>query len=445
MGEIRRAHDHVSLDLLTANDKQGAYPTSYYAASAKPLPPFPTAVGELTCDVCVIGGGYTGLSAALHLAQKGYDVVLFEAQRVGFGASGRNGGQVATGQRVEMDGLEKMVGLDMAKTLWDLSLESVQLVKDLITSHAMDVVFHDGIIEAAHRARFVPEYHDYAEHLEKVYGYTQMTALDRDQMHDHVGSPAYHGGTLDMGSGHIHPLRYALGLARAAQSAGVRIFENAKVTGLTHGSTVTITTDTAQVRASHVVMGCNGYLGELEDSVAKKVMPINNFIVATEPLDDETATGLIRYNHAVADSKFVINYFRLSDDNRMLFGGGESYGYKFPADIAATVRKPMAEIYPQLKDVKIDYAWGGTLGITMNRMPHFLRIAGNVLSASGYSGHGVAMATLGGKIAAEAIAGQAEKFDVMASVPTQTFPGGSLLRTPLLVAGMLWYSLRDKL
>jgi gamma-glutamylputrescine oxidase len=435
----------VTLDLLTANDKQGTYPASYYAASATPLAPFPAASGSLSCDVCVIGGGYTGLSAALHLAEKGYDVVLLEAQRVGFGASGRNGGQVATGQRVEMDSLEKMVGMGAAKALWDISVESVELVKDLITQHKMDVTFHDGVIEAAHRARFVPEYHDYAEHLERVYGYTKITAFDRDAMRDHVGSDAYHGGTLDMGSGHIHPLRFAFGLARAAEAAGVRIFEESKVTKVIHGKTVTIETDTATVAASHVVMGCNGYLGSLDGVVAKKVMPINNFIAATEPLDDDIAKGLIRNNHAVADSKFVINYFRLSDDNRMLFGGGESYGYRFPSDIAATVRKPMTEIFPQLANVKIDYAWGGTLGITFNRMPHFARLAGNVLTASGYSGHGVAMATLGGKIAAQAIAGQAETFDLMASVPTKAFPGGSKLRTPLLAAAMIWYSLRDRL
>ena len=435
----------MSLDLLTANDAQGTYPASYYAATADPLLSMQAVSGQITCDVCVVGGGYTGLSAALHLAQRGYDVVLLEAQRVGFGASGRNGGQVGTGQRVEMDSVESMVGQETAKVLWDLSLESVQLVKDLIKTHEMDVPFHDGIIEAAHRARFVPDYHTYADHLAETYGYNAMTKLDRDMMRDHVGSAAYHGGTLDMGGGHIHPLRYALGLGRAALAAGVRIFEGSKVTGLTHGSTVTITTDTATVKAAHVVLGCNGYLGGLETRVAKKVMPINNFIAATTPLDDDTAKGLIRYNHAVADSKFVINYFRLSDDNRMLFGGGESYGYRFPKDIAATVRKPMAEIFPQLKNVQIDYAWGGTLGITLNRMPHFARLAGNVLTASGYSGHGVAMATLGGKIAAEAVAGQAEKFDVMASVPSPTFPGGALLRTPLLVAGMIWYGLRDRL
>ncbi len=435
----------MSLDLLTANDRQGAYPQSYYVATSVPLAPFPAASGEITCDVCVVGGGFTGLSAALHLAERGYDVVLLEAQRVGFGASGRNGGQVGTGQRVEMDDVAKMVGAGPAKILWELSLESVQLVRDLIGTHNMNVPFHPGIVEAAHRARYVPEYHAYADYLAETYDYTQVRKLDRAEMRATVGSPAYHGGTLDMGGGHIHPLKYALGLAGAAQAAGVRLFENSKVTGVKRGTPAVVTTDQGQITADFVVLGCNGYLGNLEGEVAAKVMPINNFIVATEPLKREIAEGLIRGNHAVADSKFVINYFRLSDDLRLLFGGGESYGYRFPKDIAATVRKPMLEIYPQLKDTRIDYAWGGTLGITMNRMPHFARLSGNVLSASGYSGHGVAMATLGGKLAAEAVAGQAERFDLMAHVPTPRFPGGAALRWPLLVAAMVWYGLRDRL
>lgn len=433
------------MDLLTANDKAGAYPASYYAATATPLDPFPPAQGALRCDVCVVGGGYTGLSAALHLAQAGYDVILLEAQRVGFGASGRNGGQVGTGQRVEMDALAKIVGRDPARAMWDMSLESVALVRDLITDHGMDITWNSGIIEASHRAKHVDDYHAYAAYLAAEYGYDQAIPLNRDAMRAHVGSEAYHGGYLDMGGAHIHPLRFAIGLAGAAQKAGVRIFEQSRVTQLIEGTTCHITTEQAAIKASHVVLGCNGYLGGLQGEVAGRVMPINNFIAATEPLDDDTAQGLIRDNHAVADSKFVINYFRLSDDNRMLFGGGESYGYRFPSDIAGLVRKPMLEIFPQLKDVKIDYAWGGTLAITMNRMPHFARLGGNVISASGYSGHGVAMATLGGKIAAEAIAGQAERFDIMANIPTPRFPGGARLRWPLLVAAMMWYGLRDRL
>ncbi len=432
------------MDLLTANDRNGEYPQSWYTATAEAPGPYPAASGDLTCDVCIIGGGFTGLSAALHLAERGYDVVLLEAQRVGFGASGRNGGQVGTGQRLEQDALEKMVGRDDARKLWDMALESVQLVRDLVAKHAPDAGFTDGILHAMHRPRYVPEDHAYVRKLNEEYDYDLIRAVDRDEMRALCGSPAYHGGSLDMGGGHTHPLRLAFGMARAAAAAGARIFETSRVTGLTDGAKAVVTTDKARVTAGHVLWACNGYLGNVEGRVAARVMPINNYILATEPLDDSFSRTLIRDGHAVADSKFVINYFRLSEDNRMLFGGAESYGYRFPKDIVKLVSKPMLEIYPQLKDTRIDYAWGGTLGITMNRMPHFARLQGNVLSASGYSGHGVAMATLGGKMAAEAIAGQAERFDLMASVPTPRFPGGVTMRWPLLVAAMLWFSLRDR-
>jgi gamma-glutamylputrescine oxidase len=433
------------MDLLTANDRPGEYPQSWYAATADAPGPFPAAQGDVSCDVCVIGGGFTGLSAALHLAERGYDVVLLEAQRVGFGASGRNGGQVGMGQRLDQDELEKMVGKDDARKLWDMASESVQLVRDMVAKHAPGAGFTDGIIHAMHRARYVPEDHAYVRKLNEDYGYDLIRTVDREEMRELCGSPAYHGGSLDMGAGHTHPLRLAFGMARAAVAAGARIFETSRVTDVKEGGTVTVSTDAANIRASHLVWACNGYLGNTQSHVAARVMPINNYILATEPLDPGFAKSLIRDGHAVADSKFVINYFRLSEDNRMLFGGAESYGYKFPKDIVKLVSKPMLEIYPQLKDTKIDYAWGGTLGITMNRMPHFERLQGNVLSASGYSGHGVAMATLGGKMVAEAISGQAERFDLMAQVPTHRFPGGVALRWPLLVAAMLWFSLRDKL
>ena len=433
------------MDLLTANDRHGKYPQSWYAATADAPGPYPAASGDLTCDVCIVGGGYTGLSAALHLAERGYDVVLLEAQRVGFGASGRNGGQVGIGQRLDQDALEKMVGRDDARKLWDMALESVQLVRDIVAKHAPEAGFTDGILHAMHRPRYVPEDHAYVRKLNEDYGYDLIRTVDRDEMRSLCGSPAYHGGSLDMGGGHTHPLRLAFGMARAAAAAGTRMFETSRVTSVTDGAKVVVKTDTSRITAGHVLWACNGYLGNVESSVAARVMPINNYILATEPLDESFAKSLIRDGHAVADSKFVINYFRLSEDNRMLFGGAESYGYRFPKDIVKLVSKPMLETYPQLKDTKIDYAWGGTLGITLNRMPHFARLQGNVLSASGYSGHGVAMATLGGKMAAEAIAGQAERFDLMASVPTPRFPGGVAMRWPLLVAAMLWFSLRDKL
>lgn len=433
------------MDLLTTNDTPGAYPGSFYAATAETLAPFPAAQGELRCDVCVIGAGFMGLSTAWHLAERGYEVILLDAQRVGFGASGRNGGQVSMGQRVEQDGLETMVGKAHARELWTIGAQAVDLVRHLCERSEVHTSFVEGIVHAVHRARYHPENHEHVAHLREHYGHDRIRVLEPDECREIVNSPAYHGGTLDMASGHVNPLELALGLARLAEAAGVRIHERSRVMNIARGNPATVKTDNATIRAGHVVLGCNGYLGTLEQHVASRVMPINNFIVATEALGAERQASIIRNNFAVADSKFVVNYFRFSEDHRLLFGGTESYGYRFPNDIAAKVRKPLAEIFPQLADVRIDHAWGGTLGITMNRMPHFKRLDGNIMSLSGFSGSGVALATLAGQIAAETIAGQAERFDVMASVPTRSFPGGPHFRSPLLVLAMLWYSLRDKL
>ncbi len=433
------------MNLLFANDRRAAYPESWYAATSTPLPPFPVAKGEMRADVCIIGGGYTGLSAALHLAQRGLDVVLLEAHRVGFGASGRNGGQVGSGQRVDQVTLEKLVGRDDARKLWDIGEEAKGLVRGLIDRHGMDAGWRSGIVHACWQEGEVREAHVYAEKLARDYSYDQVEPLDRAALRAIVPSPAYQGGEIDHGAGHVHPLRFALGLARAAAEAGARLFERSLALEITRGAVVRVKTDTgAVVTADHLVLACNGYLGQLMPQVAARVMPINNFIVATEPLGDRVGEVLTR-DVAVADSKFVVNYFRLSEDGRLLFGGGESYGYRFPADIAAVVCKPMLEVYPHLKDVRIDYAWGGTLAITMNRLPAFLRPAPNILSASGYSGHGVAMATLAGKVLAEAVAGQAEKFELLARLPIRRFPGGAALRNPLLVLAMTWYAMRDRL
>lgn len=432
------------MNLLHSNDRPGQYPESWYAATADPLPPFEPLRGETRADVCVIGGGFTGLSAALHLAEAGYDVVLVEAHRVGFGASGRNGGQLGSGQRVAQESLEKLVGSDDAMKLWQQAEESKALVKSLIEKHKIDCHLKPGIAHACFSAREMAEEHESADHLRTRYGYDQIKALDADAFHALCPSPAYHGGTLDMGAAHLHPLAYAFGLARAANAAGVRIFERSEVHHIEPGTSAIVQTGQGRVEAGHVILACNGYLGGLDRKVAARVMPINNFIIATEPLGDDAAKILTR-DIAVADTKFVVNYYRLSHDKRLLFGGGESYGYRFPRDITATVRKPMLEIYPHLKDVRIDYSWGGTLAITMKRMPYLARVAPNILSASGYSGHGVGNATHAGQLMAQAVAGQAEGFDTMARVPTSLFPGGTALRSPLLVLAMTWYAMRDRL
>ena len=432
------------MNLLYANDRPGQYPDSWYAATATPLDPFERLKGQARADVCVIGAGYTGLSAALHLAEAGRDVVLLDAHRVGFGASGRNGGQLGSGQRMEQNGLEKLVGPDDAQKLWQLAEDAKDLVKSLVAKHQIDCHLKPGIAHACFSAREVAEEHAYVEHLQTRYGYDQIDPLDHEGLHSICPSPAYAGGSLDMGAGHLHPLAYALGLARAAAAAGVRIHENSEVHDIKAGAQPTVRSGHGQVQADHVILACNGYLGGLDRKVAARVMPINNFIAATEPLGDQAARVLAR-DVAVADSKFVINYFRLSHDRRLLFGGGESYGYKFPADIAATVRKPMAQIFPHLADVRIDYAWGGTLGITMKRMPYLARLAPNILTASGYSGHGVGTATHAGQLMARAIGGQSDGFDTMARIPAPSFPGGTLMRTPLLALAMTWYAMRDRL
>ena len=433
------------MDLLTANDKQGQYPPSYYAQNARLLDPFPPAKGALTCDVCVVGAGFTGMSAAYHLAKRGYDVIVLDAQRVGFGASGRNGGQVSMGQRREQDELEAKFGDTHARQLWDIGTQAVDLVRDLCAQDAVHATFHDGIIHATHRKSELGEYHAYADHLATKYNYEKVSKLSPDACRDLVNSPAYHGGTLDMGSGHLNPLELVLGLTRLAIGAGARVFEQSKVQDISEGDPAIVNTDQARITAGFVVLGCNGYLGNLQPRVAQRVMPINNFVVATKPMSPAAQEKIIRHNYAVADGKFVVNYFRFSDDNRLLFGGTESYRYTFPKDIASNVRRPLAEIFPQLKTAEIDYAWGGTLGITMNRLPHFERLGPNILTMSGFSGAGVALGTMAGQIAADAIAGQAEKFDIMAKIPTHAFPGGTVLRAPLLVLAMLWYTLRDKL
>ncbi|MDZ7709781.1 MAG: FAD-binding oxidoreductase [Roseovarius sp.] len=432
------------MNLLHANDRRGQYPPSWYAATTGALPPFPPLRGAAQADVCVVGAGYTGLSAALHLAEAGLSVVLLEAQRVGFGASGRNGGQLGSGQRMEQTALERLVGADDAAHLWRLGEEAKALVKGLVARHGIDCHLKPGVAHACFTAREMAGEHAYAGHLAERYGYSEIETLDRDAMHALCPSPAYHGGALDMGAAHLHPLAYALGLARAAQAAGVRIFEGSEVHDIRRGARVRVATDQGHVEADHLVLACNGYLGGLERRVAARVMPINNFIVATEPLGDEAARVLTR-DVAVADTKFVVNYFRLSHDRRLLFGGGESYGYRFPRDIRATVAKPMLEIFPHLADVPLEYAWGGTLAITMKRMPYLARVAPNILSASGYSGHGLGMATLAGRLMAEAVRGDSAGFDCLARVPCPAFPGGTMLRSPLLVLAMSWFTLRDRL
>ncbi|MEO0668435.1 MAG: FAD-binding oxidoreductase [Pseudomonadota bacterium] len=430
------------MNLLYANDRPGAYPDSWYAATSETGPARDPLRGTVRADVCVVGAGYTGLSAALHLAQAGRRVVVLEAQRVGFGASGRNGGQLGAGQRVEQPSLEAMVGRDSARDLWSLGREAVALVKALVAEHDIDCFLKPGLAWTAEHAGDVDDLHRYADHMARQYDYP-LDVLGAEAFAALCPSPAYKGGILDHEAGHLHPLRFALGLARAAEAAGAVIHECSAVQDIVEGGVVQVRTDSGMVEADHLILACNGYLGGLSRQVAARVMPINNFVAATAPLEEPKR--VLAQDIAVSDGRFVVNYFRLGHDKRLLFGGGESYGYRFPRDIAAKVRKPMTQIFPHLRDVPIDYAWGGTLAITMKRLPYLVRLGPNILSASGYSGHGVGTATHAGQLTAQALQGDGDGFDTMAAIPTMPFPGGTAMRMPLLILAMTWYSLRDRL
>lgn len=418
---------------------------SYYLATAKNLCDYPALQGNQKADVCIIGAGFTGLSAALHLRERGYSVAVLEANRIGWGASGRNGGQLGSGQRRDQNELEARFGIDQARLMWRYAQEAKALVKDIIGKYDIECDLKPGVMHAAHRPRHYPEYRDYADKLCRDYDYDQIRTVTASEMRDMLGVDTYHGGNLDMGAAHLHPLNLAIGLARAARRKGADLYEQSRVLRYSEGREVIVETANGRVTASHLVLACNGYLDGLSPKIAGRIMPINNFIIATEPLDEARARQINRDDVAVADSRFVINYFRMSADNRLLFGGGENYSPRFPADIANFVRPSMLQIYPQLGNLRIDYAWGGTLAITVNRHPHFGKLGRNVYFAHGYSGHGLALSHFAGKIIAEAVAGSAEKFDVMSRLPNHIFPGGRYMRWPLLVLGMTYYALRDRL
>ena len=395
--------------------------------------------GEARADVCVIGAGYTGLSAALHLARAGLRVVVLEAWRAGHGASGRNGGQVLAGQRQDQVTLEAMVGEADARRLWQFGHDAVALVKQLVAEGNIACDLQLGAVEAGYRDAEVADLATYGAFLASKYGYEDMRWLDRAEIGAMIRTDRFAGGILDMGSAHLNPFAYALGMARMAEAAGAVIHEQSRVTRIGEAR---VETDTGHVLADHIVLACNGYLGGLHPPTAAQVMPINNYIAITEPL---APGAVMTARHCVADSKHVVNYFRTTADHRLVFGGGESYGHRFPRDIAAKVRRPLGRIFPHLKDVRIDAAWGGTLAITPTRMPHLGRHGKNLWISCGYSGHGVAAATLSGALIAKSIQGDASGFETMSRVPTPRFPGGTLLRWPILVSAMAWFTLRDRL
>ncbi len=417
---------------------------SYYAATANPHPSHPQLVEDIDCDVCVVGAGFTGLSAALNLAERGFDVVVLEAERVGWGASGRNGGQINTGYSPGMAAARRLIGHDDAKRLWDMAEESKAIIVDRVERHRIACDLKFGYFYAASKPSHMDDFRAEQRLMEDTYQYGKLRLLERDEACAAMGTERFAGALADSGAGHLHPLNYVLGLADAAKAAGVRIFENSAVTRIEGGTRPSARTDRGQITSRHLILAGNAYLGGLAPQIRPRVMPVGTFILATESMGENRARALIPGGEAICDSNFVLDYFRLSADHRMLFGGRVSYGgTEAPPGLTATMRKRMLRTYPQLADLRANHVWGGFVSITMNRLPDIGRLEGSVYYAQGFSGQGVALTGLAGKLLAEAVSGTAERFDVFGRIRHRPFPGGSLMRTPMLVLATTWYRMRD--
>lgn len=418
---------------------------SYYAHSAVPAPERPALAGEVTADVCVIGGGIAGCSTALHLAERGYRVALLESHRIGFGASGRSGGQAIAGYACGQHKLERQVGFEDARRMWDISVEGLRLIRDRVERHAIDCDLHWGQLHVAIKARQREDLLAERQDLENRYGYRELRFMERAEVESLLATKRYCAGLYDAGSGHLHPLNYTRGLAAAAQAAGVQIFENSAVTDLHIADPALVRTARGSVRARFVALCCNAYGEPLIPALRARIMPVATYIVATEPLGHARIEQLMRENVGVTDSNFVLDYFRRSADHRLLFGGRVSYSGVDAFDTARATRRRMVQVFPQLADTRIEFAWGGYVDITMSRAPDFNRLAPNVYYLQGFSGHGIALTGIAGQLVAESIAGQAERFDVFTKLRHRKFPGGAALRMPALVLAMAWYRLRDLL
>ena len=428
-----------------SSSPQPHQPVSHYEATAHRDATYSPLEGHHTCDVCVIGGGIAGSSAALHLAERGYRVMLVEAAQIGWGASGRSGGQIIPGYSCEQSTLDALVGRAEADRLWALSVDAVQLTRALIERHRIDCDWRPGHLQAAIKPRHRAALIAWRDQLLQRYRYSNVRLLERAEMRDALATERYCAGLLDADAGHLHPLNYTLGLAAAAAQAGAQIFEQSAALEIATRRPATIRTPQGQITAEHVVLCGNAYLGGLVPNLRTRIMPVATYIVATQTLGEERARALIPGDQAVADCNFILDYFRRSADHRLLFGGRVSYSGHDAFSVASATRARIIKVFPQLADVKIDSAWSGLLDITMNRAPDFGRIADHIYYLQGFSGHGLALAGMAGKLAAEAIAGQAERFDAFGRIKHHRFPGGPLLRMPILVAAMLWRRLLDVL
>jgi gamma-glutamylputrescine oxidase len=418
-------------------------PQGYYAASAPPAPARASLSGTVKADVCVIGGGFTGLSAALHLAEAGAKVMLLESQTAGFAASGRNGGQICTGLRKSQKVLESELGKQHARDLWNLNEEAKALIGQLSAKHNIACDLKPGLVLGAHDKAALRELTEETEYLNKRYNYSQARMIDPGETARMVGTTSYVGARFDSGAGHIHPLKYARGLAAAAEKSGAVIYEQSLARTIEQQKDkIIVRCDAGQVEAGYALMSTDAFSADLAPELAPYLGHVESFITATAPLPPDLAHTIIACDSAVSDTRHVLDYYRKSADGRLLFAGRESY-WTIPEDVAAVVRPRMLTVFPQLKDVATEYAWSGDVGITRTRMPHCGRLGPRVLFAYGYSGQGVALSGLGGKLMAEAAMGKPERFEVFARVPAKKFPGGTFLRKPLIAAALVAFKIAD--
>ena len=433
------------MPLLSADQQLSKH--SYYVATAPRGPGYAALESALECDVAVVGGGLAGLSAAIELAQRGYSVVVLEAQQVGWGASGRNGGQVIAGLACDQSVIEQQLGDTASRAVWDMTMEALRLIGERRERFDIDCDWRSGFLSLAVNARKAKELQAWQAHMQRAYAYDTRW-ITPAEMPQWIASERFHSGVHDPLGGHLHPLKYSLGLARAAASLGVKIFEGSAVLALEAGATAKLRTTRGTVRASHVLLAGNVYLHGVAPMLENRIMPVGTYIVASEPLAPELARSLIPSGAAVCDTNFVLDYFRPTADHRMLYGGRVSYSTATPINLEASMQRRMATTFPQLANTRVEYSWGGFVDISMNRAPDFGRLPGehaNVYYLQGFSGHGLALTGLAGRLVAEAIAGDAERFDTFARIRHRPFPGGRLLRTPALVMGMAYYRLRDML
>lgn len=405
-------------------------------------PTYPALDGSRKVDVLVVGGGFTGLSAALHLARTGVDVAVLEAHRFGDGASGRNGGQMGTGQRLWPMEIEAAYGFERSKALFDLAEEAKAHLTEFITANGIDADYREGQLSVVHKRRYLKDYRAQVEELTTRYAYPHVSFMDADETADRLGSRRYFGGIRDTGTGHINPMKLVVGSARVAAEAGAQLFENSHVERLDRrdGRIVAVTAQ-GEVSAERVLIATNAYGGGLDPQVDAHVMPIGSFIGATEPLADPDA--VLPGGESCDDSRFVVRYFRKSGDGRLLFGGREAYT-SATGDIGRHIRKQIAEVYPHLADVRLSHAWGGSVGITMERLPYVRSLAPGITTIGGFSGHGVMLANFAGRLYAERVNGNRDRLADFEALRIPAFPGGRRLRAPLLFLAMTWFSLRDR-